>query len=736
MKRQFFYSLGFSILLLLMYSCENELHIIMPQGPKGADGASAYEVWVQAVKDGTIDWDANRIDITNYFLYLKGQDGKDGQNGNDGKSAYQLWLEEVAKGIENPHCPGEQWSKDRTSIQDFWYFLTGAKGQDGSIPAIGENGNWFIDGNDTGIPAKGRDGGSSMFTIGDNGNWFIDGNDTGIPAKGKDGSSSVTTIGENGNWFIDGMDTGIPASGQSSVVAIGENGNWFIDGIDTGVPAFGQNGKDGKDGKDGQDGKDGKDGQNGKDGQDGKNGSNGKSAYELWVEEVAKGIEDPHNPGQQWPKDKTSTSDFWDFLRGKDGQDGKDGKDGKDGDDKKLEDDRILIGKPNVLPQSVAPNYDEFVTPEDGSVRYRVYDSAGDPAPGAETSFPGISGTFTADKDGYFKVEKKDLPVNPYSKIVASVTYNGKTEASAANTEVPAKMRVRIRLQGDPLLSNANNVPHIAFHPVVERSVDGGAPWQSIPGYLSINSHHGIKAYKCSDPDDVNSYNTATYTTSNILPTSYNNQIDVTKNDYTVRVNRLRKVESYNPALSTDPWDGNDNHYFTLIVDGTYYGETLQLNAVIKMAPVQGMPLIKGITASGWNETEKVFVPIKGEFDKSNIDPDLMFKPALKAVDKVTHIYYEPEKAVEADYNGAQLRVAFGTVDDSSPTVLNPSFSIFAAPVSVNVSLTTTSHYFYSLNTIGRFRFMDGVEDPEITPLMITKNNAYNYDDIPVTYIK
>ena len=37
---------------------------------------------------------------------------------------------------------------------------------------------------------------------------------------------SLVAIGENGNWFIDGIDTGVWAQGV--VVAIGENGNWFI----------------------------------------------------------------------------------------------------------------------------------------------------------------------------------------------------------------------------------------------------------------------------------------------------------------------------------------------------------------------------------------------------------------------------------------------------------------------------------------------------------------------------
>ena len=648
MKRHFL-NLCFSVLLLAIYSCDKELHIMMPQGPKGSDGVSAYEVWAQAVKDGAINWDADRTDINNYFLYLKGNDGQ------EGKSAYQLWLDALAAGIENPHSPSEQWSRDKSSVQDFWYFLTGAKGQDGGVPTIGNNGNWFIDGEDTGLPAKGKDG--------------------------------------------------------SSVVTIGGNGNWFIDGTDTGTAAFGQNGAP---------------------------GSNGQNAYELWVAEVAKGIDDPHNPGQQWAKDKTSTSDFWNFLRGKDGE---------NAEENKLEDDRILIGKPNVLLQPVASNYNEFINPEDGSVRYRVYDIAGSPAPGAKVQLPGITKEYTADANGYFIVEKDDLPAAKPATKVAMVTYSGETKESAENAEVPARMLVRIRLQDTnpfPRLDVTNAKTHVAFYLIVERSADGGTTWEPIPAYLGgINARHGIKAYVCSDPNDPQSYirNGDTYTSS-ILPTSFNNLIDVTRNDYIVRVNRLRREEWYYPNVA-DKWDGQ-NHYFTLVVDGTYYGELLQLNAVTKMPPIQGMPFIKDITAADWDPGTYSVRPVTGDLDISHVDYDLMFKAALKAVNMGTHTYFEPENEEASVYLNAPLRVAFGNEEalpalQSTPFTIKTSLVSKATPTPANwitVTLTTTTHYFYSLNTIGRFRFKDGAELNKNSLIITRTGTNYNYPDIEVTYIE
>ncbi|MDR1517652.1 MAG: hypothetical protein LBS52_06130 [Dysgonamonadaceae bacterium] len=67
---------------------------------------------------------------------------------------------------------------------------------------------------------------------------------------GADGHTPVITIGANGNWLIDGTDTGVKAAGTNGTngdtPTIGANGNWFIGGTDTGVKAAGTNGTDGQ----------------------------------------------------------------------------------------------------------------------------------------------------------------------------------------------------------------------------------------------------------------------------------------------------------------------------------------------------------------------------------------------------------------------------------------------------------------------------------------------------------
>ena len=126
--------------------------------------------------------------------------------------------------------------------------IQGEPGEDGHTPVItiGENGNWVIDGVDTGISSKGEKGdtgekGDDGLTpyIGDNGNWWIGETDTGVKAEGSDGEDGQTPyIGENGNWWIGEEDTGVKASGDSSetkqeyTITFDGNGG-LIDGKET-----------------------------------------------------------------------------------------------------------------------------------------------------------------------------------------------------------------------------------------------------------------------------------------------------------------------------------------------------------------------------------------------------------------------------------------------------------------------------------------------------------------------
>lgn len=88
-------------------------------------------------------------------------------------------------------------------------------------PYIGDNGNWYIDGNDMGIKAEGKDGQTPSITIGDNGNWFINGVDTNIKAQGEKGETGpIGATGENGPQG--------PSGEKGEQGPAGENGNGIL----------------------------------------------------------------------------------------------------------------------------------------------------------------------------------------------------------------------------------------------------------------------------------------------------------------------------------------------------------------------------------------------------------------------------------------------------------------------------------------------------------------------------
>lgn len=64
-----------------------------------------------------------------------------------------------------------------------------------------------------------------------------------IPFRGPKGDSPDVTIGANGNWEVDGVDTGKPSRGEAGPMAkveIAPNGNWVVNEVDTGKSSRGK----------------------------------------------------------------------------------------------------------------------------------------------------------------------------------------------------------------------------------------------------------------------------------------------------------------------------------------------------------------------------------------------------------------------------------------------------------------------------------------------------------------
>lgn len=297
-------------------------------------------------KDGDSYVDLNTMDI--YFKqngqWVK-QGNANGENGVNGLGIVSITLTSTSadKDVYTiTYSDGSTTSFEVTFGTTGQPGAKGLPGEDGHTPTvvIGSNGNWFIDGRDSGIHATGpkgdkgdqgksilaifpisrnhgvtvysifySDGSTDSFTIqdgvdgnqgiqglpgengytpvitiGSNGHWFIDGEDTGITARGpkgekgeqgnsivsiekistsgnvdtyritySDGTTSTFTVtnGENGDQGIQGIQG---EDGYTPQVTIGTDGNWYVDGVDTGIPTCGDKGDKGDNGDKGDQG--------------------------------------------------------------------------------------------------------------------------------------------------------------------------------------------------------------------------------------------------------------------------------------------------------------------------------------------------------------------------------------------------------------------------------------------------------------------------------------------------
>ena len=200
---------------------------------------------------------------------------------------------------ENPSNTADDYRFDVTD-KNGTFTTPNLIGKEGKTPSItiGANNNWFVNGVDTGVKAKGEKGdtGSGFNTtrqyssvsdmmadtnpandseivvvvLGDVGNFYMrlssyidpEGVTNGyLPIgsaqdistikgdPGKDGKDGLTPHIDSTtkHWFIGTTDTGILAEGKDGITpSIGANNHWFIGSTDTGVLAKGQDGKDGR----------------------------------------------------------------------------------------------------------------------------------------------------------------------------------------------------------------------------------------------------------------------------------------------------------------------------------------------------------------------------------------------------------------------------------------------------------------------------------------------------------
>lgn len=339
---------------------------------------------------------------------LKGADGDPGADGEPGVAGKD--------GVSPTVSTSEIDGGTRVTITDgtgehTFDVMNGLDGGEAATPEIGDNGNWFINGEDTGKPSRGETGADG--TPGDKGDPGADGADGFSPTvqvTDGDGTHTVTitdkagdhsfTIndgadGEPGEKGADGKDGVSPTvktdsisggtrvtitdaegehtfdvlngkdGGEAATPEIGENGNWFINGEDTGKPS---RGSDGADGAKGDPGEDGAPGENGTDGKDGVSPTVETSAIEGGTHVVITDASGAHE------FDVMNGTDGADGNDGAPGADGKDGADGTKGDPGDPGADGADGFSPTVSVSDIEGGHHVVITDKDGAHEFDIMD--------------------------------------------------------------------------------------------------------------------------------------------------------------------------------------------------------------------------------------------------------------------------------------------------------------------------------------------------------------------------
>lgn len=326
------------------------------KGDPGADGADGFSPTVQVTDgDGTHTVTITDKDGDHSFTINDGADGEPGEKGADGEPGKNG--EDGAPGADGKDGVSPTVKTDsisggtRVTITDAegehtFDVLNGKDGGEAATPEIGENGNWFINGEDTGKPSRGADG--------------ADG------AKGDPGENGAP--GENGT---DGKD-GVSPTVETSAI---EGGTHVVITDASGAHEFDvMNGTDGADGNDGAPGADGKDGADGAKGDPGADGSDGFSP----TVDVADG--DGTHTVTITDKDGARVFTINDGKNGADGQDGAPGADGKDGADGAKGDpgdpgaDGADGFSPTVSVSDIEGGHHVVITDKDGAHEFDIMD--------------------------------------------------------------------------------------------------------------------------------------------------------------------------------------------------------------------------------------------------------------------------------------------------------------------------------------------------------------------------
>ncbi len=583
-------------------------------------GKDAYDVWVEQVKNGTIQWPKEQTSKPDFFRYFKGKAADDPEIENGhwkigentygpviGLTPYEQWKKDVEGNKAVDPKTGQLWPKNKTSIADFFQFLKGKNGVKG---------------------------------------------DSAYETWKKEVEKGTMEMPHNPGTM------------------------WARD--DSSTQAFyrylvGQPGQDGPQGPEGEKGDKGPQGDKGDTGAPGKDGKDGLSAYDLWKQELKKKANTPqalrnNETDEPWPVDADSKEDFYQYLVGRPSKPGADGRPGKPGEPGK--DTEVVLGVPNVIAQYFFQPLGEYVRTTDGGVLYTVYDIEGSIAK-AGTKVKGLPGVapekeYTTNEQGQFIVPREDLPlVEPVDQRwgrTTSVTFPGESPMqSAENTYVPNPIEARFvtpEKGGRAVIYSISN--KIYTYPVFQRRTLPNGEWELFPKDLPhaddklIEYEHWI----FTDPNDMEGSRIFQLRMEGYrgLDSSHAGGLGPTrymiKNPYGIKQINM-SIYPYYPEGKTV--------YYAIKTREDLYGQKLFWNDWIEMPPAQVAPKLVKLSLHGLNKGTKTFSRVMGELDFSDLDMNHILKqremvkgaipgpnPSNTAGILWKPVYYTPEEAQKA----------------------------------------------------------------------------------------
>ncbi len=172
---------------------------------------SGWQNTVPSLAQGKYLWSKTRVDYSDGNFTESYSVGRIGMDGSKGGTTHILYASSA-----NPQSVNDVRASIDAAHQYYGTYQDTELNDD--VNKYTSVKSWVLIKGEKG--GKGDDGHTPVVSIGSNGNWYIDGKDTGTKAQGNAGHTPSVTIGADGYWYVDGVKTGQKAQGDTGAAAV------------------------------------------------------------------------------------------------------------------------------------------------------------------------------------------------------------------------------------------------------------------------------------------------------------------------------------------------------------------------------------------------------------------------------------------------------------------------------------------------------------------------------------